>query len=143
MRIIFAVGAAVLEDMPEDPYQLEAPHLYTLRKHDRIVAAVNSRVRTMSHKYGVEIPNSIAEAFKIDKKNNNTHWQDAVNREMENLKVAFDILPEGQHPPPTYRKASGHIIFDVRMTLEQTARWVKDGHHTPEPEWCTFAGVVS
>ena len=29
------------------------------------------------------------------------------------------------------------------MTLEQKARWVKDGHKTPIPEWSTFAGVVS
>jgi len=29
------------------------------------------------------------------------------------------------------------------MTLERTARWVKDGHKTPEPENSTYAGVVS
>ena len=29
------------------------------------------------------------------------------------------------------------------MTLERKARWVKDGHKTPEPDLCTFAGVVS
>ena len=29
------------------------------------------------------------------------------------------------------------------MTLERKARWVKDGHKTPIPEWLTFAGVVS
>ena len=29
------------------------------------------------------------------------------------------------------------------MTLERKARWVKDGHKTPIPEWSTFAGVVS
>ena len=108
-----------------------------------MIATVNSRVKKTSHKYGVEIPRTIAEAFAIDERNGNTFWHDAVNREMENLKVAFDILPEGKEPPPTYRKASGHIVFDVRMTLERKARWVKDGHKTPEPDWCTFAGVVS
>ena len=35
------------------------------------------------------------------------------------------------------------MIFDVRMTLERKARWVKDGHITPEPENSTYAGVVS
>ena len=62
---------------------------------------------------------------------------------MNNLKVAFDILQDNQKPPPGYSRASGHIIFDVRMTLERKARWVKDGHRTPEPDWCTYAGVVS
>ena len=35
------------------------------------------------------------------------------------------------------------MVFDVRMTLERKARWVKDGHKTPEPKWSTYAGVVS
>ena len=29
------------------------------------------------------------------------------------------------------------------MTLERKARWVKDGYKTLEPEWSTYAGVVS
>ena len=51
-----------------------------------------------------------------------------MNKEMENLKVAFDILDEGSKAPPGYRKASGHMVFDVRMTLKRKARWVKNGH---------------
>jgi len=62
---------------------------------------------------------------------------------VENIKVAFAILPEGSKPPPGYTLALGHLFFDVRMTLERKARWVKDGHKTPEPNLCTFAGVVS
>ena len=82
-------------------------------------------------------------AYEIDARNGNTIWRDALNKEMENLKVAFDILPDGASVPPTYTKASGHIIFDVRMTLERKARWVKDGHRTATPDQSTFAGVVS
>ena len=62
---------------------------------------------------------------------------------MENLKVAFDIKPEGSRPPVNYTIATGRLIFDVRMTLERKARWVKDGHKIPIPEWLTFYGVVS
>ena len=29
------------------------------------------------------------------------------------------------------------------MTLERKARWVKDGHKTPDPSHSTYAGVVS
>lgn len=61
---------------------------------------------------------------------------------MGNLKVAFDILPNGQTPPPCYTKAIDHLVVDVRMTLNPKARWVKDGHRTPEPEQSTFTGVV-
>ena len=29
------------------------------------------------------------------------------------------------------------------MNLEHKALWVKDKYKTPEPEWCTFASVVT
>ena len=35
------------------------------------------------------------------------------------------------------------MVFDVRMTLERKAIWVKDGHRTPEPSQSTYTGVVS
>ena len=57
--------------------------------------------------------------------------------------IAFDILPDDKKLPPGYSKASGHIIFGVQMTLEQKVRWFKDGHKTPQPDWSTYAGVVS
>ena len=43
---------------------------------------------------------------------------------MENLKVAFDIMPDGKSPPFYYTKADGHLIFDLRMTLERKSRWM-------------------
>ena len=85
----------------------------------------------------------MAEAIQLDRENGNTFWRDAIDREMENLKVAFEILDTDQKLPPGYKPASGHLVFDVRMTLERKARWVKDGHRTPEPNWSTYAGVVS
>ena len=45
---------------------------YTLRKRDMIIAAVNSRVKKSSHKYGIEIPSSVAHAHRIDTANGNT-----------------------------------------------------------------------
>ena len=68
---------------------------------------------------------------------------DETNREMETLKVAYDILEEGAKTPVSYIKSFGHLVFDARMTLEQKYRWVKDGHRNPKPEWSTSAGVVS
>ena len=115
---------------------------YTLRRRDKIISAVNARVKKVSHKYGVELPRTVQEAFALDEKNGNTMWRDAINKEMENLKVAFDILPDGRRVPVGYTKASGHLVFDVRMTLERKARWVKDGHRTPEPGWSILMLVL-
>ena len=116
---------------------------YVLRKQDKIISSVSKSVQKATHKYGVELPTSVQHAYDLDAKNGNTFWRDALNKEMRNLQVAFDMLPEGAAPPPGYSKASGHIIFDVCMTLEREARWVKDGHRTPDPDHCTYAGVVS
>jgi len=98
-----------------------------------IIAGINSRVRRITHKYGIEVPRTIEEASRIDRANGEKHWRKAIDKEMENLKVAFDILPQGSKPPPGYTLSSGHLMFDVRMNLERKARWVKDGHKTPEP----------
>jgi hypothetical protein len=116
---------------------------YTLRKRDRIISAVSARVKRVTHKYGIEIPFTIQQAYDIDKKNGNNIWREAIEKEMGNLKVAFDILDHEENLPPGWTKSSGHLVFDVRMTLERKARWVKDGHKTPEPDNSTYAGVVS
>jgi hypothetical protein len=45
--------------------------------------------------------------------------------------------------PPGWHKASGHLVFDVKMDFTRKARWVKDGHKTPDLATSSFAGVVS
>ena len=90
---------------------------YTLHRCDRIIDGVNSSVKRVTHNYGFQLPCIVQEAYALDEKNGNTFWSDALNRKMYNLKIAFDILPEGNSPPPGNFRSSGHIIFDVRMTL--------------------------
>ena len=85
---------------------------YTLRCRDFIIAGFKSRVKRVTHKYGVELTHSVQEAYDLDEKNGNTLWRDALNREMEKLKVPFYILPEGRSPPSGYFRSIGHIIFD-------------------------------
>ena len=48
---------------------------YTLRKKSAIIAAVKGRAKRKTHKYGIEIPQSVEDAFRIDKENGNTLWQ--------------------------------------------------------------------
>ena len=58
----------------------------------------------------------------------------AIKREMDNLKVDFDVLEDGANVPVNYNKAFGQLVFEVCMILERKSRCVKDGHRTPEPE---------
>jgi hypothetical protein len=62
---------------------------------------------------------------------------------MNGLMLAVRILGDEQQLPPGYIKSSGHIIFDVKMDFRRKARWVQDGHKTPEPTTSNYAGVVS
>jgi hypothetical protein len=108
-----------------------------------IVSAVNSRVRKTSHKYGIELPTSVTHAIEVNCKNGNTLWQDALSKEKGDVCIAFEILGPGMKAPPGWHKASGHLVFDVKMDFTRKARWVKDEHETPDSATSSFTGVVS
>ena len=98
---------------------------------------------SLLHKYGIETPTLIKHAEEIDHRNQNTFWKDAIKLEMSNVGVAFKILERGESPPPGYTKSSVHLVFDVCMSFQRKAWWVKDGHRTPDPNTSSYAGVVS
>jgi hypothetical protein len=85
----------------------------------------------------------VKHVIEIDRKNKNTFWADALKKEMGNVCVAFEILGQNAKAPPGWFKASGHIVFDVKMDFTRKARWVKDGHKTLDSKTSSFAGVVS
>ena len=117
------------------------PH--TLRKRKAILSAVKASMKKRTHKYGIEIPTSVEHAKELDRTNGNTFWMDALNKEMYNVGVAFEVLDEGQQAPKGWSKVTGHIVWDVKMDFTRKARWVLDGHKTPDPDGSTYAGVVS
>ena len=117
------------------------PH--TLKKRQVILLALKKRIRKTTHKYGIEIPTSVEHAFELDRKNGNNLWKDALEMEMYNIGVAFEILEDGKTAPAGYTKVSGHLIWSVKMDFTRKARWVLDGHKTPDPVGSKYAGVVS
>ena len=70
----------------------------------------------------------------MDKINKDSHWRNTIEKEIPNLNVAF-ILPNDKEPLPGYTMSSSQLTFDVRLTFESKARWVKDGLRTPDPDW--------
>ena len=125
----------------ESAFAWWVPHM--LKKRNAIISAMKMRLRKTTHKYGIKIPTSIDHAMEVDRKNGNRMWRDALALEMFNVGVAFEILEEGQPAPPGWKKASRHLIWDVKMDFTRKARWVLDRHKTPDPIGSTFAGVVS
>ena len=116
---------------------------YTMRKRDIILSAVKSRLRKTTQKYGIGIPTSIDHAERIDTKNGNHFWRDAIELEIQNNGIAFNILDMGTNAPPGWSHVASHLVFDVKMDFTRKARWVLYGHKTPNPIGSTYAGVVS
>ena len=117
---------------------------FTLRKRDRVIAAVKSRARKKkTHKFGIRVPRSVREAYELDTVNGNTFWRSAVAKEMKNNRIAFEILDKDEEIEPGRTYMQCYMIFDVKMDMTRKARFVANGSKTPEPEMSTYAGVVS
>ena len=91
---------------------------WVLKKRDRIISLVkrrSARYHKRTHKFGIEIPKTVNEALAIDKATGTTLWRDAIEKEMQNVRVAFNVLPDGVAPPPDHQFIRCHMIFDVKM----------------------------
>ena len=57
----------------------------------------------------------IKEVVAINEKIRNTLWQDATEKEIENVKISFQIIPNGEKAPNGYQYVNGHMVFDIIM----------------------------
>ena len=115
---------------------------HVLKKRDRIIKKVKTRYWERTHKYGVPLPKSVAEALRMDRETGTDFWQRSIEKEMKNIDCAFEFPADGK-APVGYQKIDCHMIFDVKMTLERKARYVAGGHQTQPTKDITFASVVS
>jgi hypothetical protein len=72
---------------------------HTLRQSKRLIASITARYAKRTYKFGIQVPNSTEEALAIDKATKTTFWFDAIQKEMKNVKVAFQPLGHGASPP--------------------------------------------
>ena len=133
---------AVAQGIDHEPaFTWWVPH--TLKKRNRIIAAVNMRYHKTTHKFGLRVPKNVAECEAINKENGNTLWMDAVRKEMEAVHIVFKIIGEDE-PLPGYQEIPCHLIFTIKMEdFRRKARYVAGGHRTKVPAMLTYASVVS
>ena len=121
-----------------------APHV--LKKRDSIISLVKNRkpqYLKRKHKFGVEMPKSVADAHAIDKKTGNTFWDDGIAKELNNGWVVFDVVPNGHCIPQNYQFSHCHMIFDVKMKdFLRKERYVAGGHMTNSLPTTTYVIVV-
>jgi hypothetical protein len=126
-----------------------------IRRRNRIIAKVKSRYWKMSHKFGIELPHLVVEAFAIDKRNGNNFWREAIEKEMSTIKGmgAFkqykNASPQqpkdGSRKLPEYQQMGCHMILDIKMEGQFTrkARFVANGNETRDvASHHTYASVV-
>jgi hypothetical protein len=118
---------------------------HTLRKRDRIVNQVKHRMIKKELKFGIQVPRSVDEALKLDKENDNDLWQKAIDKELKNVLIAFQLLEEGESLPVGSKEIPYHIIFDVKFDLTRKARLVAGGHRAKHlvPAHAKFSSVAS
>ena len=89
-----------------------------------------------THKYGIELPNNVEHAYKIDQKNGNTLWRDAINSKMKNIRPALKVY-EGdiKDLPPGYQCIRCHMVFDIKFgeDFRRKVRFIAGGHTTETP----------
>ncbi len=118
-----------------------------LPKQEHIIVLVKKRTTRFlkkTHKFGIEVPRSVAEVYALDKKSNNTLWADSIAKKMMNLRTVFRILANGDKVPIVFQRMRCHMIFDIKMEdLHRKLRMVAGGHMTDAPATTTFASIVS
>ena len=62
---------------------------------------------------------------------------------MTNIGIAFEILDKDTPVLVGWKKATGHLIWDVKMDFTRKTRWVLDSHRQEQPEEPTYTGDVS
>ena len=85
------------------------------------------------------------EAVILDQQNGNTLWQEAVAKEMKQIKdyQTFRDLGKGIKPPPGHKKIYVHLVFANKFDMRRKARLVASGNLTPPTNDNACNGIVS
>ena len=90
------------------------------------------------------MPNTVQEALSLDQENGNCLRKDAIEKEIDNVKVVFQLIEEGEKLPAGSKEIPYHIIFDVKLDLTRKARLVPGGNRNKSVHpFTTFSSVAS
>jgi hypothetical protein len=84
-----------------------------LKKCDRHINKAKLCNWEQTHKFGVELPKSVAEAYAIDWRTSSKLWTLAVAREMLNVCPAFKFVDDDVIPA-FWKPVRVHMIFNVK-----------------------------
>ena len=142
---------AVANHLTEEPaFKWWVPHV--LCQWKQIISKVKGQHWQMTHKFGIILPHSVEEALMIDEQTGTNFWWQAINKEMQHMKIAWiakdGFTPEqvwkGQVPElRSFQEIGCHCIFDIKMDFTCKCRFVAGGHTTEAPASVTYLSIVS
>ena len=96
-----------------------------------------------THKFGIKLPQMVHEACAIDENNSKIFWQDAIWKEIEYLKIAFQIIPKGNKPVNGFQYINCHMVFHIKMEkFQRKACLIRGGHINKTLDTITYSIVV-
>lgn len=108
-----------------------------------MISKVKSNYWRTTHKFGIRVPKTVEEALRFDEEDGTTFWRDAIEKEMKNVRVAFEFNDKDE-VPIGHKEIKCHWVFDVKMsTLARKARLMANGSKTEPPKCQTYASIVS
>ena len=96
-----------------------------------------------TYKYGIKVPRNVEEALEIDKVTSTSFWWLAIEKEMLNVKQAFEFQLDDKPVPVGYKWILLQMIFNVKINFMCKARLVARGHLTHPPTTLIYSSVVS
>jgi hypothetical protein len=98
---------------------------------------------TSKYKFGVQIPASIKHALLLDKLNRNNLWEEAINKEMNQLDAYKTFRePTVNDDLSKYQRIPYHMIFDCKFDGRRKGRLVAGGNHSVVTSEEVYSGVV-
>ena len=102
--------------------------------------------------FGIRVPKNVDDALRLDEINGNTLWYDSIQKEMESVRIAFQVDNEvtvDQAKSNKYyvgfQEISCHMVFTIKMDGKFTrkSRLVAGGHTIDPTTSITYSSVVS
>jgi hypothetical protein len=72
---------------------------FVMKRRDRVLKSVKSRMIKRTHKLGIRIPRNVNEALQIEQDDGTHLWHAAILKEMTAIRIAFDIKEKGSLAP--------------------------------------------
>jgi hypothetical protein len=110
----------------------------SFKRYNKQMQLAKRKRRKTRFKFGQRVPRTIKEAQDLDLLNQNTRWQDAIDKEIKLLVETygcFKVLAKGERAPKDHEFIPIIWVFDIKVDGRYRPRAVAGGHVTEgDPE---------